>query len=217
MADSDSRHGTRYSTPELLAWLEKLHGPHDAALEQAYLAPEREAMPAIQLAPSEGRLVELLLKMIGARRVVEVGTLAGYSTIRLARALPADGRLWTIELEPKHADVARRNIDAAGLGGRVEVLVGKAAELLPTLESKGPFDAVFVDADKESYDVYGRWAAKHLRSGGVLLGDNAYFFGRLLEPGPGAEAMRRFHQHAAAALETVTISTPDGMLLGVKR
>src|SRR5690606_26965281 len=102
----------------------------------------------------------------------ELGTLAGYSAIWLARGLPADGHVWTIESEPKHAGVARRNIAAAGLAERITVVLGTGLEMLPTLEEHGPFCAVFIDADKGNYDKYGAWAAKHTRPGGLLLGDN---------------------------------------------
>jgi caffeoyl-CoA O-methyltransferase len=137
-------------------------------------------MPAIQLGPPEAKLVGLLLSLIRAERVVEIGTLAGYSAIRMARALPPGGRLWTIEADPKHASVARKNVEAAGLSRRVTVVEGLALEVLPSLEQRAPFDAVFVDADKSTYDLYGRWAAKNLRRGGLLLGDNVTL-GRLPE------------------------------------
>jgi caffeoyl-CoA O-methyltransferase len=217
MADKDSRQGQLYGSGEVRSFVERVHAGHDAALAQAYAAPEREGLPAIQVNPSEGRLLELLLKMVGARKVVEVGTLAGYSAIRMGRALPEGGKLWTIELDPKHAEVAKRNLAAAGLSAKVEVCIGSAADVLTTLEKHGPFDAVFVDADKESYDSYGRWAAKHLRKGGLLLGDNAYYFGRLVEQSPAAAAMRRFHEEAAQAFESVCAPTPDGLLIGLKR
>jgi caffeoyl-CoA O-methyltransferase len=217
MADKDSRAGARYADADILDYVNRIHGPHDEALEHAFRAPERGDIPAIQVGPGEGRLLELLLRMIGARRVVEVGTLAGYSAIRCARALGPDGRLWTIEMMPKHAEVARSNIERAGLSDRVEVLVGEAATVLPTIEKHGPFDAVFVDADKEGYAGYGSWAARHLRAGGLLLGDNAFLFGGLLGDTPAAVAMRRFHEEAAAAFESVCIPTPDGLLLGIKR
>ncbi len=217
MADTDSRAGTVYFTPRLLEWVATTHAPHDAALRSAFDAPERAGLPRIQVGPSEGKLLELLLRLCGARRVVEVGTLAGYSALRLARALPADGKLWTIEADERHAAVAREVLAQAGVGAKVEVLVGRGADVLPTLEPHGPFCAVFVDADKESYDVYGRWAAKHVRPGGLLLGDNAFLFGQLLEETPRGEAMRRFHLEARAAFDTVCVPTPDGLLLGLKR
>jgi caffeoyl-CoA O-methyltransferase len=159
----------------------------------------------------------MLLQLRGAKRVVEVGTLAGYSALRLARGLPADGKVWSIEYDARHAEVARKVIAEAGEAQRVEVLTGRGADVLPTLERHGPFCAVFIDADKESYDVYGRWAAKHLRPGGLLLGDNAFLFGELLDDTPRAAVMRRFHEEAAQHFDTVCIPTPDGLLLGVKR
>jgi predicted O-methyltransferase YrrM len=219
MADADSRTGHRYATPEILAFVERLHAAHDEALRLAFEAPERHAMPAIQVGASEGKLLELLVALAGARRVVEVGTLAGYSTLRLARALPPEpsSRVYTIELDPRHADVARASVAAAGLEDRVDVRVGRGADVLPELEPHGPFDVVFLDADKESYDVYGRWAAAHLRPGGLLLADNVYLFGDLLADTPRAAAMRRFHEEATVAFDTVVIPTPDGLLLGRRR
>ena len=217
MADKDSRAGARYADPDILQYVERVHAAHDAGLAAAFTAPDREQMPAIQVGQSEGRLIEVLLRMVGARRVVEIGTLAGYSAIRCARAVGAAGHVYTLEVDPRHAQVARDNIAAAGLTPQIDVLVGPAISVLPTIESKGPFDAVFIDADKESYDHYGRWAAQHLRPGGLLLGDNAFFFGSLLADTHPAQAMRRFHEEAARVFDTVCIPTPDGLLLGVKR
>ena len=217
MADHDSRAGRRYADGRILEWLDGLHAPHDAGLAAAFDAPAKEHMPAIQVGKSEGKFLELFLAIARAKKVVEVGTLAGYSAIRIARALPPGGKLWTIEFSPRHAEVARGAIAAAGLSKKVEVLVGAGLDVLPTLNRHGPFDAVFVDADKGNYDGYGRWASKHLRPGGLLLGDNAYYFGKLLDDHPEAAAMRRFHEEATKAFDTVCIPTPDGMLLGVKR
>jgi caffeoyl-CoA O-methyltransferase len=217
MADVSSRQGTSYAAPSVLAWLNDLHAPHDGALARAFAAPETQGLPAIQVGPSEGRTIMLLLKLARAERVVEIGALAGYSAIWIARALPPGGRLDTIESDPRHADVVRENIDEAGLGDRVRVHTGLALEILPRLEADGPFDAVFIDADKGNYDQYGRWAAQHVRPGGLLLGDNAFFFGNLLEDSPAASAMRRFHEEARESFETVCIPTPDGLLLGIRR
>lgn len=218
MADEKSRAGTRYADAAVLDWLHGVHAPHDEGLAGAFRAPEEAGLPAIMVGPSEGRTLELVLRLVGARRVVEIGTLAGYSAIWMARALPAGGRLWTIEHDPKHAEVARRCFEAAGVADRIELRVGDALEVLPGLEAEGPFDAVFIDADKGNYDRYGRWAADHLRAGGVLLGDNAYYFGKLLaEDDPAAAAMRRFHEEAAARFDSACLPTPDGLLLGIKR
>ena len=132
MADPDSRAGVRYVDPALLAFVERVHTGHDPALARAFDAPAAEGMPQIQVSPSEGKLLGLFLRMIRARKVVEVGTLAGYSAIHIARALPEDGKLYTVEYEPKHAEVARANIEAAGLSQRVEVRVGAGNEVLPS-------------------------------------------------------------------------------------
>jgi caffeoyl-CoA O-methyltransferase len=173
-------------------------------------------MPEIQLGPAEGRLLELLLKLTGARKVVEIGTLAGYSALWMARALPANGHLWTIEADPDHAQVAAEVVAEAGLSDRVTIIADDAAEVLPRLSDSGPFCAVFLDADKGRYDVYGRWATANLRPGGLLVGDNAYLFGRLLEDSDQARAMRRFHEEMAINFSSVCVPTPDGLALGVR-
>jgi caffeoyl-CoA O-methyltransferase len=217
MADNDSRAGVSYSTPDILNYLNRTHATHDAGLQRAFESPEKNEMPPIMVGPSEGKLLRMLLQMINAKKIVEVGTLAGYSAISMAKALPADGHLYTIEFNPKNAQVAKDNIQAAGLQDRVTVLIGAGLDVLPTLEDKGPFDAVFIDADKGNYDNYGRWAAKNTRKGGLLLGDNALYFGKLLDDSAEASAMRRFHEEARAAFETVCIYTQDGLLLGIRK
>jgi caffeoyl-CoA O-methyltransferase len=215
MADNTSRSGSTYITQEVLDWTNKVHAPHDGGLARAFDTPKNTGIPAIQVGASEGRLLTLLLQMVSARRVVEVGTLAGYSAIRMARALPPDGELITIEFDKKHAELARGNIEEAGLTKVIRVEEGAGVDVLPRLQ--GPFDAVFIDADKGNYDKYGRWAASNVRKGGLLLGDNAFYFGKLLNDSPEAAAMRRFHEEARDAFDTVCIPTPDGLLLGVRR
>lgn len=217
MADNDSRAGISYAGLAIHDYVHRVHAAHDDALDAAFRASEHSNVPAIQLGQSEGRLLEILLLMIGARRVVEVGTLAGYSAIRCARAIGPTGRLWTIEVNPVHAELALRNLRGAGLADRVDVLLGPALDVLPRLEGEAPFDAVFIDADKQSYDWYGRWSARTLRRGGLLIADNAFLFGGLLEDSATAVAMRRFHEEAASAFDSVCIPTPDGLLVGIKR
>lgn len=218
MADADSRTGTTYIGKQLATWLAEQHAPQDDALKRAYDSPVEHGIPAIHVSPSEGKLLTLLMELIGARKVVEVGTLAGYSTICLARGLADDGHLWTIEIDEEHAHIAEANIAAAGLSDRVTVLVGAAADILKELDTGGPVDAVFIDADKESYVEYGRWARDNTRPGGLLLGDNSALFGLLLsDEDERAEPMRRFHEEAAQAFDTVNIPTPDGLLLGIRR
>jgi caffeoyl-CoA O-methyltransferase len=217
MADHDSRSGARYATPDIVAFVDGVHVRHDAGLARAFDAPAQHGMPAIQLAPAEGKTLTLLMRMIGARKVVEVGTLAGYSALRLAHGLSAGGQLWTIELDPRHAQVARDNLAAAGVSDRVSVLVGPALEQLEQLTPHAPFDAVFIDADKGNYPLYARWAAAHLRTGGLLIGDNSYFFGQLLADTPEATHMREFHQLVAEAFDSACIPTPDGLVVGIRR
>jgi caffeoyl-CoA O-methyltransferase len=215
MADNDSRIGVRYATPEIIEFVERTHVAHDAGLAAAFAVPD--GVPAIQVGPSEGRLLGLLLRMIGATKVVEVGTLVGYSTIHMARALAPGGRLWTIEYEPRHAAIARDNLAAAGVADRVEVIEGAGRDVLPTLVGHAPFDAVFLDADKESYDFYGEWAIANLRRGGLVLGDNSFLFGELMRDDPRGRAMRAFHERIAASCDSVNVPTPDGLVVGIKR
>ncbi|MDB5445055.1 MAG: methyltransferase, partial [Phenylobacterium sp.] len=142
----------------------------DPTLENTLSGSRAAGLPAINVAPNQGKLLMLLALMQGARRILEIGTLGGYSTIWLARALPAEGELVTLEYEPRHAEVARRNLDTAGLACPVEIKVGPAAETLPTLA--GPFDFIFIDADKASYPAYFEWSLRLSRPGSVIVVDN---------------------------------------------
>lgn len=218
MADIDSRTGTTYGTKPILDWVADLHAPHDDVLQRAFDAPARTGLPAIQLGPSEGRLLSLLVRLAGVVRAVEVGTLAGYSGLCIARALPEHGKLFTIDHDPNACRVAREHFALAGLVDRVDVIEGDGPEALSRIEQEGPFDMVFVDADKARYDVYGRWARANLRPGGLLIGDNSFFFGRLLDPADeAAAAMRRFHQEMAEFFDSVCVPTPDGLAVGMRR
>ncbi|HEX3764388.1 MAG TPA: O-methyltransferase [Kofleriaceae bacterium] len=215
MADSATRAGERPATAAILDYVNRVHAPHDVGLARAFAVPD--GIPAIQVSPSDGKLIGLLLRMIGAAKVVELGTLAGYSAIHMARSLAPGGHLWSIEYEPRHAEVARANLEAAGVADRVTVLVGAGRKLLPTLVDHAPFDAVFIDADKVSYHQYGRWAIDHLRQGGLVLGDNAYLFGELLDDTDRGKAMRAFHELVAAHCDSVCATTPEGLVIGIKR
>jgi caffeoyl-CoA O-methyltransferase len=215
MADSDSRAGARYVSPEITQYVDKIHASHDRGLAAAFATPAD--MPQIQVGQSEGRLLNLLARLIGAKKIVEVGTLAGYSAIQLASALPPDGHLWSIEFEAKHAAVARANLATAGLAERVTVEEGAGRDVLPKLVGHGPFDIVFIDADKQNYDHYGAWALQHLRRGGLVIGDNAYLFGNLLDDTDTGRAMRTFHEAVAAACDSVCAPTPDGLVIGIKK
>jgi caffeoyl-CoA O-methyltransferase len=217
MADPSSRSGTRYIDPAILAFVERVHVRHDPGLARAFDAPAAQGMPEIQVSPSEGKLLGLLMRMIDARKVVELGTLAGYSAIHIARALGEGGKLYTVEIDPRHAAVAQANLAAAGVADRVEIKIGGGVDVLRELAAHGPFDAVFLDADKEGYPHYAAWAARHLRRGGLLLADNSYFFGRLLAEEPASRAMQRFHEQLQAEFEAVCVPTPDGLVVAIRR
>jgi caffeoyl-CoA O-methyltransferase len=219
MADPNSRTGVKYSTPEIQTFADRTHAKHDAALERAFRAPDQHDMPAIQLGVSESRLLTLLMQLIAAKKVVEIGTLAGYSALRLARGLAPGGKVWTFEIEPSYAQIARDNIEAAGLtSSTIEVRLAPALQGLTEIEAHGPFDAVFIDADKAGYPEYARWAKQHLRRGGLLIGDNSYYFGQLLDAeGPEAARMREFHAYVSEHFDSVCIPTPDGMVLAIAR
>lgn len=224
MADPNSRAGTTYWTPAIEDYLRGLNAQETAGMRDALDAIVAAGMPQIQVSPTDGRILEVLLRIAGARKVVEVGTLAGYSAQWILRALPSDGHLWTIEHSPKHREVAEGVLARAGLADRVTVLEGAGLDVLPTIEAQGPFDAVFVDANKEHYPDYAAWALRHLRRGGLVVADNTYLFARLVGVEPENEgqardqaAMRAFHELLAAECEAVTLPTPDGLTVGIKR
>ncbi len=194
-----------------------LLAPPDEALEHALRTGEVAGLPQIQVSPPQGKLLHLLAKTIGSRSILEFGTLAGYSTIWLGRALPADGRLITLEADPGYAEVASASIAAAGLGDVVEVRVGPALDQLPQLEAEqvGPFDFTFIDADKVHTPEYFAWALEHSRPGSLIVADNVIRDGRLLDPSdedPAIPAQRRFHELLAAEprVEATTIQTVGG-------
>lgn len=179
---------------------------------------ERE-LPPIHISPDEGKLLHVLVRLVAARRVLEIGSLAGYSGIWLARALPADGLLTTLEVDPHHARLARQAYDEAGLAHRVRLLEGDARKILPTLEPG--FDAVFVDADKEPLAEYFEWSVRLLRSGGLLLCDNAFLHGTVVEAdndAPATEGVRAFNRLAASDPRVVSAIVPlrDGIVVAVK-
>ncbi len=194
------------------------------AREDATLCAIREAhgaadLPAIHVSPAEGAILHLLLRAIGARRVLEVGTLGGYSGVWMARALPADGRLSTIEGSEKHAALARAAFARAGVADRIELLVGDALETMQTLP--GPYDAVFLDADKAPLPRYFDEALRLLRVGGLLLCDNTYLDGRVADPSAAdsdVRGMRAFNALVAADARLVAAVIPvrDGLLAAVR-
>ena len=208
-------------------YLQDLIVPPDPALDAAMDASEAAGLPAIAVSPAQGKFLMLLAQIQGARTILEIGTLGGYSTIWLARALPADGRLITLEAVPKHAEVASANIARAGLSDRVEVRVGKALQTLPQLEAEGvsPFDLIFIDADKQNNPHYLAWALKFSRRGSLIITDNVIRDGRVIDAAtddPNIQGVRRFHELVAAEprLSATTIQTVgskgyDGFTLAV--
>ncbi|WP_314430469.1 O-methyltransferase [Microbacterium lacticum] len=197
----------------------------DAALDVAVADQRAAGLPDIEVAPTCGKLLHLLARAIGARRVLEIGTLGGYSTIWLARALPTGGRVVTIEAEPRNADIARASIDRAGIGDRVEIRVGRAADVLPDLAGDEPFDFVFIDADKESNTVYLDWAARLGRPGALVIVDNVVRSGRVADPADdsaqvagvraGLAMLADDPRFEATALQTLDAKGWDGIALAV--
>jgi predicted O-methyltransferase YrrM len=195
----------------------------DPALSAALEASDAAGLPRIAVSAQQGKFLSLLARAIKARSVLEIGTLGGFSTIWLARGVGPDGRVLTLEYEPKHAEVARANIDRAGVGDRVEVVVGPALETLPTV-TQGPFDLVFIDADKENNAGYLEWAVRLTHPGSVILVDNVIRDGSILSPDPDdvARATRRtlelMGEHPgldAAVLQTVGAKHWDGFALAL--
>jgi len=183
----------------------------------------------ISVSSSQGKLLHVLALACGAKRILEIGTLAGYSTIWMARALPRDGRLLSIEYNAEHAQIARTNVERAGLSDVVEVRVGRALEVLPSLQKEKlpPFDMVFIDADKLPYDQYFQWALKLSRPGGLIIADNVVRQGRVLEQNTSddnVKGARRFlkllagtKEVAATVLQTVGAKGHDGLAIAVVR
>ncbi|MEU1478031.1 O-methyltransferase [Streptomyces sp. NPDC001668] len=199
--------------------------PEDEALQAALRDSEASGLPQIAITAPQGKLLQLLAQIQGARTVLELGTLGGYSTIWLARALPADGRLVSLEYDPKHAEVANRNLARAGLDKVVEVRVGPALESLPRLaeENPPPFDLVFIDADKANNPHYVEWALKLTAAGSLIVVDNVVRGGRVADPDNPAPDVRgtrtaleligRHPKLSATAIQTVGSKGYDGFAL----
>jgi predicted O-methyltransferase YrrM len=208
-------------------YLDGLLIPEDAALNAALADSAKAGLPEIAVSASQGKLLHLLAKMQGARKILEIGTLGGYSTIWLGRALPARGRVVTLEAEKKHAEVARRNIARAGLSGKVEVRLGPALTTLSQMagERRAAFDFVFIDADKENTTEYFEWALRLSRSGSVIVVDNVIRDGEVADAAssdPRVQGIRRFNEAlarekrvSATTIQTVGSKGYDGFTLAV--
>lgn len=203
--------------------------PPEPALEAALRDSKAAGLPAIHVSPVQGKLLQVLALSLGPRKILEVGTLGGYSTIWLARALGPKGHLITLETNPRHAEVARRNLERAGLGSRVEIRLGPALDTLPELASEhaGPFDLTFIDADKPNTAEYFDWAVRLSRPGGVIVVDNVVRQGALADaqsPDPDVQGMRRFLSRLAAdprvtgsVVQTVGEKGYDGFAVALVR
>ena len=201
--------------------------PHDAALEAALRASEAAGLPAINVAPNQGRLLWLLARVKGARNILEIGTLGGYSTIWLAQALARGGRVITLEADAKHAEVARTNIARAGLSRVVDIRLGRAIDTLPLLETEGagPFDLCFIDADKQNIPDYFTWALKLSRPGSLIIVDNVVRGGAIMDANSEDRNVRGVRclydmiaaepRVAATAIQTVGVKGHDGLAIAL--
>lgn len=205
------------------SYISKLFAPEDDALKSARAEMLRAGLPEINVSASEGKVLHVLARIIGAKRILEIGTLGAYSTIWLARALPPDGKLITLEINPRYAAVARRNLKRANLLQKVDVKVGPALESLSRLETEGEalFDLVFIDADKEGYPKYLRKAVPLLREGGLVLADNT-LPDSVLDPGVD-NGVKRFNAEVSTHPDLVSVLVPvlrsrgiDGLLISAK-
>jgi len=206
-------------------YFDKVLVAQDSALEDALAAAAAEKLPAIQVSSGQGKLLHLLARILGARKILEIGTLGGYSTIWMARALPEGGRLITLEAEPKHADVARKNFARAGVENKVELRMGKALDTLPQIaaEGVGPFDLFFIDANKSNMPEYFEWSLKLARKGSVIIADNVVRGAAVLEADSkdaDIQGVRRFLEMvgkekrvSGTALQTVSTKSYDGFAL----
>ncbi len=229
---SEGETGPRERWAAVDRYITELLVPEDPGLDAALRASDAAGLPPIAVTPNQGKLLELIARVQGARTILELGTLGGYSTIWLARALPAGGRLVTLEAEPRYAELARENIARAGFGEIVELRVGPALATLPELvaEGSGPFDLIFIDADKGNYPGYFEWSLKLSRPGTVIIGDNVVRDGAILDPDADdpsggnetIKGVRRFYELlaavlglAATAIQTVGGKGYDGFALAI--
>jgi len=206
------------------AYIHNLFLPRDDVLEAALRNAQAAGLRSIQVPPELGRLLGILAQATGARRVLEIGTLGGYSAIHLARALPPDGRLISLELDERHAQVARENLSYAGLADRADVRVGAALDLLPALSAVAPFDLAFIDADKESYPAYLEWCVRLVRPGGMIVVDNVLSRRGVIPAADDADGRGIAAMNEAAArdprLDAIIVPARDGrdgVLLAVVR
>jgi len=209
------------------SYITNLFGDEDTAILNAERAIEESGIPQISISPNQGKFLQVLARLCRATRILEVGTLGGYSTIWMARALPKNGKLITLELEPKHAAVAKKNFEATGLADKIEIRLGKAIDSMEKLntEKVEPFDMIFIDADKEPYAEYFAAALKLSRQGTLIITDNVIREGKVLDPGTTdsmVKGVQRFNKAlaenklvTATIIQTVGSKYHDGMAIAV--
>lgn len=212
---------------EVDAYIGKLFNAPDDALAKTEASIETSGIPAISVSANQGKFLHMLARLCQAKKILEIGTLGGYSTIWMARALPKNGQLITLELDQHHADVAHKNIVQAGLADVVDIRIGPALDLLPKIETEGlaPFDMIFIDADKPPYTEYFQWALKLSRPGTLIIADNVIREGKVLDPqntDPMVNGVQRFNQMlstntavTATIVQMVGAKDHDGMALAI--
>jgi caffeoyl-CoA O-methyltransferase len=209
-------------TDAIETYVEKTFQPEDEILVSIRERAAKAGLPDIHIGRMDGLHLEVLTRAMNAKKVVEIGTLAGYSGTCMARGIPAGGTLFTFEFEPKHAEVALETFKKAGVADKVQIFVGPAISNLTKIEKEGPFDLVFIDADKPSYPAYLEWAIKNVRKGGAILADNTFAMGEIGSMGPNAsQRVKNLNQYNASAatdkrLRSTILPTSDGLTFSVK-
>jgi caffeoyl-CoA O-methyltransferase len=216
-----------YQTPDLVEYIRKSFSPEDARHQYLLDQMQKNGLPAIQIGASEGKILQFLIHSCCAKRAVEIGTLGGYSALWIANALPEDGKLYTLEYDLETAVSTEKALKEVGLSDKVSIVVGDANETLKTIESFGPFDFCFIDADKISYPNYLLWAERNLRPGGIVAADNAYLFGQVHlsantagADAPAILAMQEFIKiltDPSRFTVSAMIPTGEGLAVGIKK
>jgi caffeoyl-CoA O-methyltransferase len=206
-------------------YISNLFEDEDDCLKATEQAIIESGIPQISISPNQGKFLQLMAKVSKAKKILEVGTLGGYSTIWMARALPDDGKLITLEIEEKHAKVAQKNFDRCGLASKIDIRLGKAIDIMPLLEKEGPFDMIFIDADKPPYTEYFQWALKLSRPGTLIIADNVIREGKVLldeSPDEMVAGVKRFNAFLsqckevdATIFQTVGSKEHDGMAIAI--
>ena len=206
--------------PDIAKYVENLFKPDDSELLEIRKRSVENGLPEIQVAPMDGRHLEVITRAMGAKKAVEIGTLGGYSCVCICRGMGKDGRLFTFEINELNAKVAKESFVKAGFEKNSEIHLGPALLNLPRINKHGPFDLVFIDADKENYPHYLRWAAEHLKIGGVILGDNTFAWGEIADKtdNPSVAALQTFNRECAQSdrFRATILPTGEGLTFAVK-